>query len=119
MSTGCPPTAPPRSYESCLRLVRSRPELEALLTPPMPWPVPHQPTVKQRAFLLDSGLEAFFGGAGGGGKSEALLLAALQYADVPGYSAIVFRRTFADLALAGALMDRSKDWLAGTGAEWN
>jgi hypothetical protein len=85
----------------------------------MPWPIPHQPTAKQRAFLLYGGLEAFFGGAGGGGKSDALLMAALQWVDLPGYSAILFRRTYADLALPGALMDRSKDWLLGTGATWN
>jgi phage terminase large subunit-like protein len=85
----------------------------------MPWPIPHQPTDKQRAFLLHGGQEAFFGGAGGGGKSDALLMAALQWVDLPGYSAIIFRRTYADLALPGALMDRSKDWLHATGAVWN
>ena len=31
--------------------------------------------------------------------------------DIPGYSAILFRRTFSDLALPGALMDRFKDWV--------
>src|SRR5262245_62720003 len=46
-------------------------------------------------------------------------MAALQWVDLPGYSAIIFRRTYADLALPGALMDRSKDWLLGTGAVWN
>ena len=39
-------------------------------------------------------------------------MAALQYVDVPGYSAILFRRTYADLALPGALMDRFKSWIA-------
>jgi predicted phage terminase large subunit-like protein len=39
-------------------------------------------------------------------------MAAMQYVDVPGYSAILFRRTFADLSLPGALMDRFKDWIA-------
>jgi predicted phage terminase large subunit-like protein len=70
-------------------------------------------------FLCLQGSEALFGGAAGGGKSSALLMAALQYADVPGYRAILFRRTFADLALPGALMDRAHDWLAGTAARWN
>jgi predicted phage terminase large subunit-like protein len=46
-------------------------------------------------------------------------MAALQYVDVPGYSAIMFRRTFADLALPGALMDRAAEWLGGTDAQWN
>jgi len=47
------------------------------------------------------------------GNSDALLMAALQYIDVPGYAAIMFRNTFADLALAGALMSRANDWLDG------
>ncbi len=63
-------------------------------------------------------IEALYGGAAGGGKSNALLMAALQYVDVPGYSAILFRRTYSDLALPGALMDRAHEWLDGTAAEW-
>ncbi len=46
-------------------------------------------------------------------------MAALQYVDQPGYSAILLRRTYADLALAGALMDRADEWLRGTDARWN
>lgn len=52
-------------------------------------------------------------------NSDALLMAALQYVEVPNYAAILFRRTFADLALPGALMDRSQEWLSGTEARWN
>ena len=65
------------------------------------------------------GQEAFYGGAAAGGKSDALLMAALQYVDVPGYAAILFRRTYKDLALPGALMDRAAAWLAGTAATWD
>lgn len=61
----------------------------------------------------------FYGGAGGGGKSQAIWFGALQFVDVPGYSALILRRTYADLAKPGALMDRSKEYLAGTGAVWN
>lgn len=46
-------------------------------------------------------------------------MAGLQFVMVPGYSAILFRRTFADLKLPGALIDRSREWLTGTGAMWN
>jgi predicted phage terminase large subunit-like protein len=81
--------------------------------------VPHAPTTKQAAFLAVPVREALFGGAAGGGKSQALLMAALQYVEEPGYAAILFRRTFADLALPGAIMDRSKDWLGGTAARWH
>lgn len=38
-------------------------------------------------------------------------MAALMYADVPGYSALLFRRTYSDLSLPGALMDRASQWL--------
>lgn len=67
----------------------------------------------------DTVYEAFYGGAAGGGKSEALLMAAAQYVEVPNYSAIIFRRTFPDLSQPGAIMDRSKEWWANTPAKWN
>jgi len=79
--------------------------------------IPHTPTPKQSAFLLlqDSGtkkpIEAFFGGAAGGGKSDALLMAALQHIEIPNYSAMLFRRTFSELALPGSLMTRCHEWL--------
>jgi predicted phage terminase large subunit-like protein len=72
---------------------------------------PEEPSMPQKVFLRTNAIEALFGGAAGGGKSSALLMAALQYVDIPGYSAILFRRTFADLSLPGALMDRFKAWV--------
>lgn len=80
---------------------------------------PHRLTDRQKLFLDLPHSEAFYGGAAGGGKSDALLMGALQYADVPGYSALILRRTFADLAKPGALMDRAHAWLRGSGARWN
>lgn len=82
------------------------------LQPKEPLYVPEAPSINQRVFLRTYSLEALFGGAAGGGKSSALLMSALQYVDVPNYSAILFRRTFADLSLPGALMDRFKTWMA-------
>lgn len=81
--------------------------------------IPHRPTERQRLFLNLPHLEAFYGGAAGGGKSDALLMGGLQYVDVPGYSALILRRTFQDLSKPGALLDRARSWLASSGASWN
>lgn len=81
--------------------------------------IPHTPTPKQQRFLDLDCLEALYGGAAAGGKSDALLMAALQYVHVPGYAALLLRRTYADLSLPGAVMDRAHDWLQGSGAAWN
>lgn len=81
--------------------------------------IPQEPTAKQAEFLRLDCLEALYGGAAGGGKSSALLMAALEYVHVPGYAALLLRRTFADLSLPGAVMERSHSWLQGTGALWN
>jgi predicted phage terminase large subunit-like protein len=93
--------------------------LRARLVPRMTKYIPQVPTAKQQAFLLLDCQEAFFGGAAGGAKSSALLMAALQYVDVPGYSAIIFRRNYLDLTLPGALLDRAREWLGGTDARWD
>lgn len=68
--------------------------------------------------LLDHVREVFYGGAAGGGKSDALLMGALQYVDEPGYAALILRRNFKQLNMPGALMNRSHLWLDGTDAVW-
>jgi Terminase large subunit, T4likevirus-type, N-terminal/Terminase RNaseH-like domain len=72
---------------------------------------PHEPHPTQARFLELDDRDVLFGGAAGGGKSDALLLAALQYAHVPGYAALILRRTYADLALPNAIMDRAQQWI--------
>jgi predicted phage terminase large subunit-like protein len=71
-----------------------------------------------RFLLLSDVLEVMYGGAAGGGKSDALLMAAAQYVDVPGYSAIILRENFPDLNQPDALIPRSKAWWTGK-AHWS
>jgi len=80
---------------------------------------PHEPTERQGAFLERKELEVFFGGAAGGGKSVALLMAALQHVDQPGYAALILRKDLPRLGLPGGLIPRSHEWLAGSDAKWN
>ena len=78
--------------------------------------IAHIPHPKQQVFLTLSCREAMYGGAAGGGKSDAVLMSALQYVDVPGYSALILRRTWPDLNAPGAILDRARTWLKPTDA---
>ncbi|OAI41257.1 hypothetical protein AYO40_03490 [Planctomycetaceae bacterium SCGC AG-212-D15] len=78
------------------------------------------PTEKQAAMLyLAFEPEIFWGGSCAGGKSSALLMAALQFVSCPGYAACLFRKTLSDLEKPGALIARSHEWLQGTPAKWH
>jgi len=47
-------------------------------------------------------------------------MTALQYADLPGYHALIIRRNIPDLAMPNALMDRAHAWLGGRkDARWD
>jgi predicted phage terminase large subunit-like protein len=50
-------------------------------------------------------------------NSDALLMSALQYVDVPGYSALILRRTWPDLNAPGAILDRARTWFNDTDAQ--
>ncbi len=80
---------------------------------------PHKPWPKQQQWIDLDVLESCYGGAAGGGKTDALLASALRFVDVPGYAALILRRTYPDLSLPGAIMDRAHDWLDDTAATWN
>jgi hypothetical protein len=76
---------------------------------------PYTLSERQRTFLSLKDYEAFYGGAAGGGKSDALLAAAIQYVHVPGYRAIIFRRHSNQLE---DLTQRSLEWWSEK-AEWS
>jgi len=64
----------------------------------------------QTRFLSSPAQIAIYGGAAGGGKSWALLLDALREAalePVPGYGAVIFRRTSKQVTAQGGLWDES------------
>lgn len=79
--------------------------------------VPHKPTAKQQEFLDLDCDEALFGGAAGGGKSDALLSWILGPVDVPGYRGLILRRTFPELE--ATMISRSLEWLSDTDASYN
>ena len=73
--------------------------------------VPHRPSPRQRAFLsLDSVQEVLFGGAAGGGKTDAMLMAAAKYIGDPEYRGIIFRRTLKNAKESGSILDRALEW---------
>ncbi len=66
--------------------------------PPGAWTYPYQPHERQCAFHACTAEEVLYGGAAGGGKSDALLAAGVTLClMVPGAKVILFRRTFPEL----------------------
>ena len=61
----------------------------------------------QESFLATAADIAIYGGAAGGGKTFALLLEPLRHKDVPGFGAVIFRRTSTQIRQEGGLWDES------------
>lgn len=88
-----------------------RERLTALLGPRIdPRFCPHTPHAKQLFCLSFDDRELFYGGAAGGGKSDLILMAFLQFIDLPHYRGLILRRSSVDLERSEAILDRAKSW---------
>ncbi len=56
-----------------------------------------KPQPKQAEFMERYEDEVLYGGAAGGGKSDALICEALRQVDIPHYKAVIFRKTYKQL----------------------
>ena len=77
-----------------------------------------QPQPRQRAFMERPEPEALYGGAAGGGKSDALVIEALRQVHIPHYRGLILRKTYPQLS---DLVDKSMNYYrrAFPGAQYN
>src|SRR6266851_7178807 len=83
----------------------------------MPAPITWEAQPKQSEFLNANEFAVLFGGARGGGKTDALVLGCIVAAQQhPGLKAEFIRRSFTELTEVGAAIPRSFEFLQGRAA---
>lgn len=75
-----------------------------------------RPHRQQEIFLERGEFEVLYGGAAGGGKSDALLISALEGIQHPKYHGLILRRTFPQLQ---ELLDRAADYYPRFDGTWS